>query len=203
MVAERRRTRLVSWPWLALQGFLLGIAVLLLGSWSYAQLATYFYQEAAHRELDRLFITAPADGEVRRALFSRPRLGEAFGRISIPALGMSSIIVAGSDARSLEHAVGFIPGTALPGEGGNTGLAAHRDTFFRRLGDIRTNDVVTVSTVGGTYNYVVVDTQIVDPEDVWVLDPTTRPMITLVTCYPFSFVGTAPQRFIVRAAQLH
>jgi sortase A len=200
MAAERRHTRFASWPWHALQVLMLGVAVILLGSWSYAQLATHFYQEAANRELDRLLIPVSADGGVQPALFTRPRLGETFGRISISALGMSSVIVAGSDARSLARAVGFIPGTALPGEGGNTGLAAHRDTFFRRLEDIRINDVVTVNTAAGTFEYLVENTQIVDPEDVWVLDPTTHPTITLVTCYPFNFVGTAPQRFIVRAA---
>jgi sortase A len=112
---------------------------------------------------------------------------------------VNAIVRAGSDARTLRLAVGHIPGTAMPGEPGNTGLAAHRDTFFRRLGDIRAGDEVRVVTPDGTFRYEVADTQVVQPSDVWVLDPTEHPVLTLVTCYPFRFVGSAPQRFIVRA----
>jgi sortase A len=106
---------------------------------------------------------------------------------------------AGSDARTLRLAVGHIGGTAFPGEPGNIGLAAHRDTFFRRLGEIRDDDEVRLVTPDGTFNYRVEGTQIVEPSDVWVLAPTTQPALTLVTCYPFRYVGSAPQRFIVRA----
>lgn len=121
------------------------------------------------------------------------------GRIEIPRLGISAVVRAGSDARTLQLAVGHIPGTALPGETGNVGLAAHRDTFFRRLKDIRPDDIVRVVTPEGTFEYRVQRTNVVNPEDVWVLDPTEQPVLTLVTCYPFTYVGSAPQRFIVRA----
>jgi sortase A len=79
------------------------------------------------------------------------------------------------------------------------GLAAHRDTFFRRLRDIRSDDVIRLKTPDGTYTYRVARTHVVAPRDVWVLDPTEHPALTLVTCYPFTYIGSAPQRFIVRA----
>ena len=80
------------------------------------------------------------------------------------------------------------------------GLAGHRDTFFRRLRDIRADDLIRVVTPEGTFTYRVEGTQIVDPEDVWVLNQTAAPALTLVTCYPFTYIGSAPQRFIVRAS---
>jgi sortase A len=79
------------------------------------------------------------------------------------------------------------------------GLAAHRDTFFRRLGEIRPNDEVRLVTAEGTFDYRVEGTRIVEPRDTWVLAPTEGPVLTLVTCYPFRYVGSAPQRFVVRA----
>lgn len=127
-----------------------------------------------------------------------PVRGETIGRIEIPRLGVNAIVRTGSDARTLRLAVGHIPGTAPPG-GGNTGLAAHRDTFFRRLGSIAVGDEIRVVTPERTYQYAVEETMIVEPTDVWVLDPTNEPVLTLVTCYPFRFIGAAPQRFIVRA----
>ena len=129
----------------------------------------------------------------------RPAAGTPLGRIEIPRLGVSAIVRAGSDARTLRLAVGHIGGTALPGEPGNVGLAAHRDTFFRRLGEIREDDQVRLVTRDGTFIYQVAGTQVVEPNEVWVLDPTAEPALTLVTCYPFRFVGAAPRRFIVRA----
>jgi sortase A len=121
------------------------------------------------------------------------------GRIEIPRLNVSAIVRAGIDARTLGLAVGHVPGTALPGERGNAGLAGHRDTFFRRLDDIRPDDEIRVVTPGGTYVYRVERTDVVQPADIWVLEDTPTPVLTLVTCYPFTFVGSAPERFVVRA----
>jgi sortase A len=95
--------------------------------------------------------------------------------------------------------VGHIPGTALPGEDGNIVLAAHRDTFFRPLRNIQKGDEIALTTLSGAYRYRVESIQIVGPDDVGVLSPTKQPTLTLVTCYPFYFVGSAPKRFIVRA----
>ena len=94
------------------------------------------------------------------------------------------------------------PGTAFPGEPGNVGIAGHRDTFFRLLRSIQRNDAITVSTVRGIYRYRVATTKVVGPEDVQVLYPTGRDVLTLVTCFPFDYVGSAPKRFIVQAYRL-
>lgn len=119
------------------------------------------------------------------------------GRIEIPHIGLSAIISEGIAAETLRRAVGHIPGTALPGEGGNVGLAGHRDTFFRKLQKIHPNDAITLTTVNGTYHFLVQSTQIVGPNDTGILEACSQP--TLVTCYPFYFVGPAPKRFVVRA----
>lgn len=109
------------------------------------------------------------------------------------------MIRAGTDARTLRLAVGYIPGTALPGDTGNIGLAAHRDTFFRKLRNVNPDDEIRIVTKDGVFHYYVQRTSVVMPEDVWVLNPTNYPALTLVTCYPFNYIGSAPQRFIVRA----
>ena len=126
------------------------------------------------------------------------RAGSSAG-IEIPRLGVSTIVKEGDDARTLDLAVGHIRGTALPGGRGNIGLAGHRDTFFRRLQHIESGDVIRLVAPEGTFTYLVERTQVVGPKDVWVLDATAEPSLTLVTCYPFSYVGAAPERFIVRA----
>jgi len=98
--------------------------------------------------------------------------------------------------------VGHIPGTALPGNVGNVGLAGHRDTFFRALRNIQADDTIEMQTTAGTYRYVVKSTRIVTPRDVSVLQASGGETLTLVTCYPFYYVGSAPKRFIVHAALL-
>jgi sortase A len=128
-----------------------------------------------------------------------PAEGESLGRLEVPRLDVSVMVAQGVSGSTLRRAAGHIPGTALPGQLGNVGIAGHRDTFFRPLKDIRKNDTLTLTTLDGTYQYVVDSTQVVSPDDVSVLDPTGRPTLTLVTCYPFFYVGSAPQRFIVQA----
>ena len=115
---------------------------------------------------------------------------------------MSVAFVEGADTPELRHAAGHISGTALPGENGNTGIAAHRDTFFRPLRNARPNDVIRLTTHDGEYRYQVVSTKIVSPEDVSVLESDGNDILTLVTCYPFYFIGAAPKRFVVRAERL-
>jgi sortase A len=115
---------------------------------------------------------------------------------------LSAIVLEGSDSRTLGLGVGRIPETAEPGESGNVVLSGHRDTFFRPLRGIRTGDRIAMVTRGGSYRYVVDWTAVVDPEDTATLKPTRDRSLTLVTCYPFRYVGSAPQRFIVRARQI-
>ena len=121
------------------------------------------------------------------------------GRLQIPSLGLSVIVLEGTDEWTLNRAVGHIEGTALPGEDGNVAIAGHRDGFFRVLRKISKGDRILLTTSNGTYQYCVSDIQIVSPEDIQVLNATSRPTLTLVTCYPFYYVGDAPQRFIVQA----
>jgi len=186
------------------------IGIVCLGYYGYVISETALYQAYEARELDAILASAPATparadapasprAETTVTLRARPAAGSALGLLQIPRLEVSAIVRAGSDSRTLRLAIGHIGGTALPGERGNMGLAAHRDTFFRRLGEIRPNDQVRLVTAEGTFNYRVEGTRIVEPRDTWVLDPTEGPVLTLVTCYPFRYVGSAPQRFVVRA----
>jgi sortase A len=128
--------------------------------------------------------------------------GSPLGRIEISSLGLTAMVMEGVDSRTLRHAVGHIPGTPLPGQQGNVGLAGHRDTFFRGLRNIQKDDEINLTTLHGSYRYRVDSTQIVGPENIKVLAATVDDFLTLVTCYPFYFVGPAPQRFIVRAHRI-
>jgi sortase A len=201
--AASRRSRSSPLAWL--ERVLLVIGFVLLSYYGYVSAETYLYQAYENRELDRILASAPpaavtAPGTPARRV--APANGEPLGRIEIPRLEVAAIVRAGSDARTLQLAVGHIPGTALPGERGNMGLAGHRDTFFRRLEHIKPDDAIRVVTPDGHFTYRVERTVVVEPEDVWVLAPTDEDTLTLVTCYPFTFVGSAPQRFIVRATLL-
>ena len=122
--------------------------------------------------------------------------------LRIPEIGLEVPVLRGTDDRTLDRAVGHIDDTAPPGTDGNAGIAGHRDSFFRGLRDIGAGDAIELDTLGGRDVYRVEHTWIVDPEDVWVLDPTPGRVLTLVTCYPFYFVGSAPRRFIVRAVRV-
>ncbi len=122
--------------------------------------------------------------------------------LRIPKLRLEVAVLPGTDDRTLDRALGHIEGTALPGTDGNLGIAGHRDGFFRGLKDIAPGDVIEIDTIQGKDVFRVERTWIVDPEDVSVLDPTPTRALTLVTCYPFYFVGSAPQRFIVRAVRV-
>jgi sortase A len=128
--------------------------------------------------------------------------GSPLGRIEISSVGLAAMIMEGVDGRTLRHAVGHIPGTPLPGERGNVALAGHRDTFFRGLRNIHDEDEITLTTLRGSYRYRVDWTQAVEPTDTKVLAATPDDSLTLVTCYPFFFVGPAPRRFIVRAHRI-
>ena len=127
------------------------------------------------------------------------RRGELIGRVEVPRVGLRAIVAEGVDSRTLRRAVGHLPGTALPGDAGNVALAGHRDTVFRALRLLRAGDVVRLVTPDGSFQYVVESTSVVEPAQTEVLDPAAHPTLTLITCYPFSFVGSAPGRFVVRA----
>ena len=129
------------------------------------------------------------------------RPGEVIGRLRIPRLKLAVMVREGASESTLSRAVGHIPGTGLPGQLGNVGLAGHRDTFFRPLQNIRKDDAIDLDTGHGTLRYLVTSTEIVSPHDVSVLKASQGKTMTLVTCYPFYYVGSAPKRFIVRAVE--
>ncbi len=119
--------------------------------------------------------------------------------LRIPAVELIVPVFDGTSDKNLNRGAGRIEGTAQIGASGNVGLAAHRDGYFRALKDVRVGDDLQLTTPRDVFTYRIVETSIVDPTAVEVLAPTTIPSVTLVTCYPFYFVGSAPQRFIVRA----
>ena len=121
--------------------------------------------------------------------------------LRIPSIGLEVPVLEGTDRITLDRGVGHIEHTAAPGSDGNSGIAGHRDGFFRGLKDIGPGETIEVDTLEGTDVYRVERTWVVEPEDVSVLEPTSTPALTLVTCYPFYFAGPAPQRFIVRAVR--
>jgi len=187
-----------------------GLACLLFYTFAVAQSA--IYQRKAKAEINERISAHRLDGppavsptpapasspipDVARPLVE----GELIGRVDIPRLKLSAAVAEGDDNATLGKAVGHLPDTPLPWHRrGNVGLAAHRDGLFRALENIRMDDEVRVVTPRGEYFYRVRNTRIVNPEDVWVLDPTAKPTLTLITCYPFSYVGHAPRRFIVQA----
>lgn len=128
-----------------------------------------------------------------------PSPGHVLGRLEIPSLELSVMLLHGTDDWTLNRAVGHIEGTALPGQPGNLGIAGHRDGFFRSLKDISKDTTITLTTLKGRFFYRVKDIHIVKPRDVHLLEPTSNPTITLVTCYPFHYVGDAPKRYVVTA----
>jgi len=122
--------------------------------------------------------------------------------LSIPKIKLRVPIFDGTDDLILNRGAGRIQGTAMPGDSGNIGIAAHRDGFFRSLKDVDVGDRLELSTFRGTITYAIDDIEIVFPDNVTVLEPRAQPSVTLVTCYPFYFIGDAPQRYIVHASQL-
>ena len=176
--------------------------VLALGYTGFVLLDTKLYQAyQARRFQQQLSSVRPAITSVGSVpnLPVAPIPGGALGRIEITRIGLAAMILEGTDERTLRRAVGHIPGTPLPGQQGNVAIAGHRDTFFRALRNIRNDDEITLTTLDGSYRYLVDSTQVVAPENTQVLDDSGDTIITLVTCYPFYFVGPAPKRFIVRA----
>ena len=125
--------------------------------------------------------------------------GSSLGVVEIPKIHLAAPLLEGTDSFTLNHAVGRIAGTARPGEPGKIGIAGHRDSFFRGLKDITPGDTVELRTLSGRDIYTVDRIEIVVPHDVSVLRPEQKPSLTLVTCYPFYFIGSAPKRFVVTA----
>jgi sortase A len=155
------------------------------------------YQNAASNTLDQQ-IQAAKQHIVLPSIVAAKE-GDVLGKIKIPRLGLSVAVLQGTSAKTLLLGVGHIAGTALPGQPGNVGIAGHRDTYFRALKEIRQNDVIELETAGGVATYGVDWIQITAPSDSAILTPSTDFTLTLVTCYPFHYIGAAPGRYVVHA----
>jgi sortase A len=167
--------------------------------------SAYLFQEFEpfHFESDS-FHLAPSNLPAVPAVLGRTVAeGSIIGRIEIGRLGLSAIVIEGDASSSLRRGVGHVPNTALPGEFGNMALTAHRDTFFRGLRNIQQGDLITLETLAGEYQYEVDSTSIVSPTSTEVLKSSADQELTLITCYPFYFVGPAPKRFVVHARKLN
>jgi len=186
--------------WIGRALIAIGLACLIV--YSVVTVHTWRFQRAAKIKVDEMVtMERPVAPRVRVPNEPKPlQTGEIIGRVDIPRLSLSAAVAEGDDDKTLRNAVGHLPDTPLPWQRrGNVALAAHRDGLFRPLEKIRIEDDVRIVTARGEYHYRVKKTHIVDPDDVWVIAPTDTPTITLITCYPFSFVGNAPRRFIVQA----
>lgn len=181
------------------EGFFLGLGLVLLLYVGYVIVDREIFQAREEKKLAETL-----EQSLSKSPPSVPPLDpNLVGSIIIPRVGVNAIVMKGSDEETLDRAAGLIPGTALPGQPGNVGVAAHRDTFFRGLRDIRSKDEIILRTPKGEYKYKVESLRIVKPENVEVLNPASYSTLTLVTCYPFGYIGHAPKRFIVRARQIY
>lgn len=138
-------------------------------------------------------------GDSTRAPAGPMPRGSWVARLDAASVGLSATVIEGSSDDLLARAAGHIEGTSLPGDSGNSGIAGHRDTTFRPVRMLRIGDAIRVTTTTHEAEYRITRTFVVDPDDVYVLEPTPQPTLTLVTCYPFTFVGHAPKRYIVQA----
>lgn len=204
LIKKESLRRLLRWT----RRLLLAAAISLLGYCGFVLGDAWIFQKRESRNLERRLQQERAASTPPAASPTLPQEPPAvaadglIGRIEISRLDLSAVVFEGVDKITLRRAVGHIPGTALPGQIGNVGIAGHRDTFFRPLRNIHRDDIITLTTLRGEYRYRVVSLKIVTPDTVSVLDPTGGEILTLVTCHPFYFVGSAPNRFIVRAERV-
>jgi sortase A len=174
------------------------IGVLAIGYAGYVLATARAYQAIETARLERMVVPQP---EVRRVV--RPvAVGGVIGQLEIPRIKLDVVVVQGDSSKLLRRAVGHLPATALPGESGNVALAGHRDTFFRPLRHIRLGDDITLRTPEGNFHYRVESTRVVPPTATEVLHSSGAPELTLITCFPFNYIGAAPDRFIVRASEV-
>jgi sortase A len=183
-----------------LQYVLFICGTLALGYSAFVLISAHLYQKEAARQFEQhVYVNVPVEPSPSVA---RPADGAPLARFEIPRLNMDTVVIEGDTDADLRRAIGHIPATALPGNAGNVGIAGHRDTFFRPLRNVRAGDVISLQTKGATYRYKVESTEVVMPDRSDVLNPTPEPHLTLVTCFPFYYVGSAPKRFIVRAREI-
>jgi sortase A len=194
-----------------------GIGILALSYAGFLLLDAKLYQRYQTRQFDQALKSSRSspggEDRLQSSLFpalavktrtNKPpgRKTAPLGRIEIQAIGLAAMIMEGINERTLQRAVGHFPDSPLPGQRGNVAIAGHRDTFFRALRNIHPKDEITLETLDGVYRYRVDFTTIVDPDNTQVLDGSKDSILTLVTCYPFTLVGPAQKRFVVRAHKI-
>lgn len=139
-------------------------------------------------------------GQDEELYSKKPEIGENIGNLVIPKIEATLPIIHGTAEEELEKGVGHFAGSVLPGESDNSVLSGHRDTVFRRLGEVGKGDLLVVTTSAGEFTYRVNRVRIVDADDRTVIVPKPKATLTVSTCYPFDFIGDAPQRYILVAS---
>jgi sortase A len=175
--------------------FFLALGIVALAYVGFVLADSHLYEAAELHQLDQAI--PPADPTDPHP----PAEGDALGEIQVPRLGLSAVVIQGDSRANLRRGVAHLTNSPLPGESGNIALAGHRDTFFRPLRDIRVGDEIIFKTPARRYEYIVESFQVVAPTDVSVLNSTPARELTLLTCFPFYYVGPAPKRFVVRARE--
>jgi sortase A len=184
------------------------LALVCLGFWSWAWLDKTVYGIVRDWRLESILGTKRHDSSrppnqlIAAATRNEVAASGLIGRIAIPRFRVHSIVAEGTDARTLNRAVGHVPRTAFPGEPGNVVIAGHRDAFFSYLKGVRLGDRVRMTTPDGVFDYRIDSRTVVQPEQTEVLSATNVPTLTLITCYPFHYLGPAPERYVVRARQV-
>jgi sortase A len=188
-------TGLRLWLLHLFEWLLLGLGLGCLGIYAYENVEARRFQAEQTAAFER-----DAKAEKKIADF---RTGSLIGMLDVPRLELSTPVIQGDDTRTLKRAVGHLPDTPMPWDEGNSAIAGHRDGLFRPLKDVKVGDEIRFRTTRAEYRYRVKKTTIVKPDDLSVLAPQDDPAtLTLITCYPFYYVGTAPKRFIVHAERL-
>ena len=191
--APIRRWRMSASIFPAASYFFLAVGLLALGYVGYMVVDAHAYQayEESKFEAGSLSQAPPFLVE-----------GGVIGEIQVARLHLKAIVVQGDSHTLLRRAVGHVPETAMPGTPGNVVLAGHRDTFFRPLRNIQLGDAITLKTQDGAFQYLVESTEVVPASDMKVLNASSGRILTLITCFPFDYIGPAPNRFVVRAREL-
>src|SRR5688572_5924159 len=186
-------TGIRQWLSVWLEWLLLGVALGCLGVYAFETVEARRFQAERAAEFAR---AARAYAPVT------VRTGALVGMLDVPRLKLTTPVIEGDDDTTLKRAVGHLPDTPLPWQDGNSALAGHRDGLFRPLKDIKVGDEIRFRTSREELRYKVTSTSIVKPDDVSVLGKRKKPSLTLITCYPFYYVGNAPKRFIIHAERL-
>lgn len=189
---NKGRGRYILFPLLL---FVLGSCIILFGGWNLFK-QTYLNKDVIFSKQVKI---SEKKFQISDKYMERPKLGSAIGKLIISSISLEQPIIHGDDDDELSKGVGHDAGTTLPGEKGNVVLDGHRDTIFGNLGKIKIGDSITIETSYGTFNYKVAKTRIVKSDDRTVIVRTDKEMLTIYTCYPFNYIGAAPQRYVIVA----